>query len=328
MSKLVFIYSIPRSTASGISDWVSDSSGVKLKKTKVGRAKDKLSALYSDRIGGLANYISYNYHTDPKTGLKTLNDKGEPLLMQEYLEKKWNKPAGYFTNQATSRNYKGDGSDFTYFQQAVWTLADGCTVLDLDKMDDELGYYMFLASSKVANSEREWKEHKWPKATHYIALENESEELKYNRTQLKTKAYAALHSIDLTEVVKRKIVSLLGLASTKAKLSEQQVHNVLTDYIESSSYTAGSNIEKFQNLVNMLKTAPAREKFEAMYLLKTADDLGIIISKQDIWTWLNPKGSPLTIGNRYSEALEFILNPKKADEILEIKQNIKDKQNQ
>jgi hypothetical protein len=159
-------------------------------------------------------------------------------------------------------------------------------------------------------------------------LENESEELKYNRTQLKTKAYAALHSVDLTEVVKRKLVSLLNLASTKAKLSEQQVHNVLTDYIEASSYTAGSNIEKFQNLVNMLKTAPTREKFEAMYLLKNADDLGIIISKQDIWTWLNPKGSPLTIGNRYSEAIEFILNPKKADEILEIKQNIKDKQNQ
>ena len=78
----------------------------------------------------------------------------------------------------------------------------------------------------------------------------------------------------------------------------------------------------------MLKTAPAREKFEAMYLLKTAADLGFIIANQDIWTWLNPKGSPLTIGNRYSEALEFILNPKKADEILEIKQNIKDKQNQ
>jgi hypothetical protein len=327
MSKLVFIQTIPRPTASGISDWVSDTSGVKLKKTKVGRAKDRLMALYSDKVGGLANYISYNYYNDPKTGQPVLNDAGKPMLLQEYLEKKWNKPPGFFTNQAVSRHYKGDGSDFTYFQQQVWSLADGSTVLDLDKMDDELGYYVMLASSKVANSEKEWREHKWPKATHYIALENESEELTYARTQMKSKAYAALHSPELNEAVKRKIVSLLGLTSTLSKWSEQQVHNALVQWIESSSYTAGSNIDRFQNFVTMLKTAPNREKFEAMYLLKNAEDLGIVRSKQDIWTWLNPKGSPVTMGNRYSEALDFILNPKKADEVLEIKQNIKERQN-
>jgi len=99
------------------------------------------------------------------------------------------------------------------------------------------------------------------------------------------------------------------------------------EYIESSAYTAGSNIAKFQNYVTMLKTAPNREKFEAMFLLKNAEDYNVVMSKQDIWTWLNPKGTPVTMGNRYSEAVDFILNPKKSEEVLEIKQNILDKQN-
>lgn len=327
MSKLVFIQSIPRRTASGIDDWVSDSSGVKIKKTKVGRAFDRLACLYSAKVGGLANYISYNYYTDPKTGQPVLNEKGDPMLLQEYLEKKWNKPAGFFSNQAVSRHYKGDGSDLGYYYTTSWKLLDGTTVLDIDQMDDEIGYYVFLASSRVANSEKEWREHKWPKATHFIALENETEELKYTRSQMKSRAYASLHSQDLTEAIKRKIVSLLDLATTKQKISEQKVHNMLTEYIDSSSYTAGSNIDKFQNYVTMLKTAPNRERFEAMFLLKQAEDYDVVRSKQDVWTWINPKGTPVPMGNRYSEALDFILNPKKSEEVLEIKENIKDKQN-
>lgn len=43
-NKLVFIRTIPRETATRISDWSSDTSGVKLKKTKVGRAKNFLQA--------------------------------------------------------------------------------------------------------------------------------------------------------------------------------------------------------------------------------------------------------------------------------------------
>ncbi len=43
-SKLVFIKSIPRQTATGVSEWVSDVSGKRLNKTKIGRAVDKLQA--------------------------------------------------------------------------------------------------------------------------------------------------------------------------------------------------------------------------------------------------------------------------------------------
>ena len=58
-TKKVFIQSIPRETATKISDWTNDTSGKKLKKTKIGRCRDTLQALWSPRVGGLANYISY-----------------------------------------------------------------------------------------------------------------------------------------------------------------------------------------------------------------------------------------------------------------------------
>lgn len=61
---------------------------MKLKKVKVGRAVDMLTALPSAKVGGLANYISYNYKIDPQTGKPELNSEGEPMLLQEYLEKK------------------------------------------------------------------------------------------------------------------------------------------------------------------------------------------------------------------------------------------------
>ncbi len=117
MSKLIFIKSIPRSTATGASDWISQSSGLKLQKTKIGRASDRLTAMYSSKAGGLANYISYNYSLDPKTGQPELDEKGQPITLQAVLEKKWNKPPGYFSNQAASTHYRGNGYDLGFYYQ-------------------------------------------------------------------------------------------------------------------------------------------------------------------------------------------------------------------
>lgn len=326
MSKLIFIKSIPRETATKISDWVSDSSGVKIKKTKIGRASDRLMALYSDKVGGLANYISYNYYNDPVTGQPVLNEKKEPMLLQEYLEKKWNKPQGFFSNQAASKHYRGDGSDLGYYYQTSWTLRDGTTVLDMSKMDDELGYYVMLASSKVANSERELKEHKWPKAMWYISIENESNELKYSRNQMMTKAFALLDSSDFTDSLKRKAVSILGIASSRGAIPNEQVFNFLHEYISSSSFGPGSNIEKLFNITNLLKTKDGKDKFEAMWILKQAQDHRIIWEKQDVWNWIQSNNQTIVIADRYADAVEFIVNPKKASEVEEIIKQIKEKQ--
>lgn len=87
-TKKVFIKSIPRPSAYGISEWTNDASGKKLEKTKIGQCQTKLSALYSPKLGGLANYISYTPHMNPETGTPFTDDKGHPVMLQEYLEKK------------------------------------------------------------------------------------------------------------------------------------------------------------------------------------------------------------------------------------------------
>lgn len=58
-STKVFIQSIPRETATKVSDWTNDTSGKKLKKTKIGRCRDTIMALYNPKYGGLANGLSY-----------------------------------------------------------------------------------------------------------------------------------------------------------------------------------------------------------------------------------------------------------------------------
>lgn len=323
-NKLVFVYSIPRPTATGLSDWTNDNSGNKLQKVKFGKCTDSIMALYSPKVGGLANYISYTPYTDPETGLPAKDENGEVIMLQQHLEKKWNRPAGYYTNRPFMKGDSLNPEDMTYFQKMSWRLNDGCTIFDLGTENGELGYYVILASHLVANSEREWKEHKAPKAQYYIALENESEQLKYTKNQLKKRAMSALADVNLVETIKRKMVSVLDLASPKATLTTEQVENQLFDYIESSTFTPGSNIEKFLEVYGLLESAHGKDQFEARYLLKKALDSRVVYEKQGTYTWVRPQGN-LIIGDRLSEAIDFLLNPKKTAEVEEMEEQIKAK---
>lgn len=315
-TRKVFIYSTRRSTTTGVSEFVNDTSGKSLNKSKIGQTKDTLRALYSPKIGGLANYISYTQWLKPD-GSPYTDEKGHPLMLQSYFEEKYNLPTGYLTNRAWRKGDSIKDEDLTYFQKASWKMNDGCTVFDLSTLEGEMGYYVMLASHLVANSEKEYLSHKWPKAIYYIAHENESEEIKYTRNELKTKAFATLHSSDLTDVYKRKLVSLLGLVSSKSQLTSQQVHNLLFEYIDKSTFTSGSNIDKFNAITSLLSTPDGREQFEARYILQQALDLRIIYEKQDTYTWVRPQGT-LVLGERYQEAVDFILNPKKTLEVEEL----------
>ena len=315
-NKLIFIQTIPgRKTATGLSDFVHETSGKKINKTKMGRCTDRIAALYSSKVGGLANYISYTPAVDPKTGETMLNEKGEPVMLQEVLEKKWHKPAGYFTNAAWTPGDKLDQDKMTYFQRKFWELQDGSTVLDLNNMDEEMGYYVALASKYVANSEREWREHKWPYATHYIALENESDAIKYQRSAIRAKALGTLTlDLEFTDLYKRKMVSLLGIANAKATLTTENVFNSLYTFLEASSLGPGSNIEKYLNFYNLLKTAEGRERFEAMYILRLAIDTKVVFERQGSYHFVRPEGTVI-IGDSYNEAIEYILAPKRAQEV-------------
>jgi hypothetical protein len=319
MSRIVFVRSVPRESALGIHEWANDSSGIRMKKVKIGRATDTLRALYSISKGGLANYISYTPWIED--GVQVKDENGALLTLQDKMEQKWNKPKGYFTNRALMKGDNIPDEQRTYFQRKSWKMQDGSTVFDLDSMDGEMGYYVCLASSRVANSEKEWREHKWPKAQWYIAHENESDQIKYKRNEIKSKAFAALHDVEFTEVYKKKTVGILDISSTRANLTTEQVHNLLYDYVDASGFTPPSNIDKFMEVYRLLSTAHGRDEFEARFILKQALDTRIIYEKQGTYTWVRPSGQ-IVIGERYSEAVDFLLNPKKSAEVEELAEMI------
>jgi hypothetical protein len=287
----------------------------------MGACKDSFKALYSARVGGLNTGLDKPW-IDPKTGLQ--KKEGEKLLtLQDYMERKWNLTPNYLTNRPW-RPEMGY-SNLTYFDTKSWLLNDGTTVLDLANMDDEIFYYVCLASSLIANSEREWRAHKWPKAQWYIALENESDEIKYQRSESKSKCFHALHSEELTEHYKSIFLSLLNLSNTKTSLTQAATHNLLFEYIDKSTFGADSNINKFRALCELLTSPKGKSELEARHFLQKLLDHRVVIEKSGTYTFLRPPDN-LVIAERYEDAIEFILNPKKDKEIEAMQQALKSKQ--
>lgn len=323
-STKVFIMSIPRETAVGLENWTSNVSGVKLKKTKVGQTTDRISALFDRRSGGLATGLGEPWTDDDGKQMK--DENGNPLTLQQKYERQFGLAEGFLSNRPWRKGDSLKEEDMTYFQRMYWTLNDGSTVLDLGNFDDLMFYHVALASKFIANSEKEWKSHQWPRAKWYIALENESDEIKYKRNERKSKAFAALHSEHMTESMKRKFVYLLELASARVQLTSEQTHNLLYDYVENTTFTPGSNLDKFMNLFSKLSTADGRTELEAMYLLKQAVDYRVIYMKQGAYSWARAEGE-LDLGQTKSEAVEFILNPKKQALVEELETLVANKKN-
>lgn len=321
MGQIVFITSIPRKSVTGISEFRDPTSGLPLNKNKIGKCTTRIQALYDARVGGLANYISYTPWIDPSTNKPFVED-GKELTLQDKLERKYNKPKGFYNNMPPRTNQKPE--EATFFQQASWVMQDGTTALDLNTEMGELGYYVALASSKVANSEREWREHKWPRAEFYIAHENESDGIRAEKNKIKSLAFASLHDTAFTPEYKRKVVTLLDLANSKASITQLQVDNLLYDFIDKSGYISGSNIDKFNAVFSLIKTPQGREQLEARYLLAQAIDTRVVFEKQDTYTWVRAKGN-IVIGDRYNDAVDYILNPKKQSEVEELTLDIKKK---
>lgn len=319
----IFVKSIPRESALGIHEWTG-TSGRKLEKTKIGHCDTKIMALESAKIGGLANYISYTPWINPETGL-AYKEGDKELTLQDKFEQKYHLPKGFLTNRPYRKQAHLKESDLTYFQTKVWSLKDGTTVFDLNTMDGELGYYVLLASSLVANSEKEWRAHKWPNAEFYISSISESEDVKHSKNEIRSKAFALLHSTAFTNEIKRKIVAILDIASARTELSNQQVDNLLFDFVDKSTVVPGSNIDKLNQLNTLLSHAKGKEEFEARFILKRALDCRVVIEKQGTYTYMKANG-PITIGDRYEEAVEFLLNPKKTKELDEILADIKAKE--
>lgn len=322
MSK-VFIYSKNVETATGIDQWANDTSGRKLNKSKIGRARDTIQALFNSRYAGLANGLSYKPWTE--NGVQKSHPvTGRGLTLQDKMEQKWGLDEGYLTNRPWKRGDSMAEDKMTYFQRQSWKLNDGSTVLDLSNFDDEMFYYVCLDSKFVANSETEMRQGKWPYSTHFIALENEAEEIKFQKNKVRSMAFANLHHKDMVDSMKSKFVYILGLANSKSMLNSEQSHNLLFDYIDKSGFQPGSNLDKFEELFSKLKTAPGRSEIEARLTLKKAEDARVIYEKQGSYRWARASGL-ITLGDSYAEAVEFILNPKKDVFVEELLAEIKTK---
>jgi hypothetical protein len=318
MAHLVYINTIPRDTVTKVSEFrnvgARGQAGRKMNKTKIfDHCKDGLSALYSPSVGGL------------KTGLyKKIRTEDKEITLQEWAETKWGLDRGTLTNRPFRKGDSPKDEDMTYFQKKSWKLNDGLTVLDLHKLDDWCFYQICLESKFIANSEKEWRSHKWPKATHYIALENESEEIKYKKNYSKSKAFAQLHDEDFTLAWKRKFISLLGLGNTRNEYSEENIHNMLMKMIMDSTNTKMglSDIEVFSDYFLKLKDSEGRERLESEYLLNQLLDYNIVSEKYGTYKW---KAQGLDIGYKKSEAIDFLLDPKKQGQVedLEKELNIK-----
>ena len=183
--------------------------------------------------------------------------------------------------------------------------------MDLSDFDQAMFYYVVLDSKYVANSEAEWRAHKWPYAQWYIAQESEEEEIKYSKNSRKLKAFAALEAPDLTDELKRKFCAILGIADARISLTKETIENMLYNWVDKTTFLPGSNIEKLEELVQLLKTAPGREEVEARYVLQRALSCRIVYEKQGTYTYVKATGS-ITLGETYSEAIQFLTNPKKS----------------
>lgn len=316
----VFVQSIPRPTATGVSDLVSPNSGQKSNKTKMGQCSDGIQALYSPKVGGLATGL-----TDPwiEDGVQKVDEvTKKPLLMQHKIERQYNLPDGYLSNKVWMNGDSLDEEKMTYFQRKSWRLGDGSTVFDTDTLDGLLGYYVMLASKYVANSEKEWRAHLWPDARWYIALENEEDELKASKAKVKATCLGFLTNPEFSLTHQQKFVHILGLASVTTSLTPDAIFNLLNDYISASTHLPGSNIEKFTELTTLLSTPLGREEFEARHLLKRALDTRVMFEKQGAYNWPRPDGQ-IRIGENYREAIEYLLDPKKQSMVEDLQAELK-----
>ena len=322
MEKKVFIRSIPRATATGISDWVNDASGMKLQKTKIGdRANTTLCITYSKKHGGLATGLHEPW---TENGVIKKEADGTALTLQDYYERKFGFNKGYLTNQLTDpmglRPF--DEGKRTYMEDLIVTLNDGTTILDLSEFDDLMRYHAILEHPKVANSEKEWKAHKWPNAEFFIAMESEHETLKYQRLAVKTKAISQLYHPALTLPVRRKAIVILGITTARTTMTEEQIHNLMYEFIDNTTANNGNNIPHFNEIIALLETPKGRIEFESKYLLRAAIDYRVIIEKAGTYTWIRANG-PIVFGETYTEAIDTLTNPKKDALVQELKDELK-----
>lgn len=330
----VEIKTIPgKQSAQGIHNWTANKQidGKKLNKTKNGTAKYIYGPIFSVKTGRLTTGLDVVIDNPfTKEDVKSLGDEWkyladrDKITRQEWLEVKHKRPKGYYTSEPWVKEKHGHGEDLTYMQKFKFDLNDGTTFLDLTNVLDELAYYMFVSNYKFCAPSYRAYTHglsdgkRFPYATHYISSEEEDEQIKHSYKTKRNKAFAALESEEMTDDVLSQICNALNWHKTSGKL-----YNAVSEKIENAEMkTPGNDVEKFMEKVALLKDAKGRAELKAQSDLQILLDNRIITASKDTYTWV-AKG--ITIGQRRSEAIEYILDEAKSPEVKEMKKQLKAK---
>lgn len=328
-STKVIIKTIPRETASKISEFRNGPNGKKMNRTKLGRCKDTIRAMESIKTGALLtglDKVVKNPFFQTEKDLPTEFDyikKQETATLQEILEIKHGKSKGYYTNKPW-RTYDGYKPEkLTFFQTFKYSLNDGSTILDLANPIEEVAYYMLKASPKVAESNKPEDRHKKPKADFYIADVNESIQEKFSKKKLYGEATVKLNDSKLTPSYQRKLCKVLGLVKGDATtISDEQIYLILDTYLEEGFKSKEENLNKFLESYALTQSAEGRNEIEAMVLLEDLVNYRIVTDSRGTYTWISKQ---IVLGQRKAEAIDFLLDPKKQPERDELEKQLKAK---
>lgn len=317
MSKKVFVYTIPRLTATKVSEIVNRKN-VRLNQTKITRGcKDTFMILTSAKTGklntGLAIVVDnpYKGSTSLPAGFEWLKDK-EQVKLQHIKEIEHGVSFNYYTDEPAPRD-RSKNDKPTFFQMFSYKLNDGLTVFDLEKRDDELTYYVMLASKFFANSRKAWEERKFPEAVYYLSEQEETEDLKYEKKQLRDKALAILSSGKASDTeTQKKILKILMPKDSKGDFRATKVYNLLSSAIETNEvdHTGVTFVERFNKLISKMENAKGREEVEAAVFLQDLINNWIVSEKQGTYNW---KSKDITIGATKDKATQFLMDPDKQE---------------
>lgn len=321
----IFIKTVPgRETATRIHEWRDNKSGKPLHKAKIANSKDVYCPMYSRALGAIntgamLDMVDNPYFEEDKSklgkGWEYLSEK-KMITRQELLEKKHERSPGFYTNKPFR---KGD-KDRTFMQTLKIPLNDGTTIIDTANPVDEVRYYVILGHPFIAGSLEDWQNHKKPKATHYIALQDEDIEVRVRQAKAKNKAIARLENEDFIDDNKLLIIKALAWNARQYTMRGKDMYDIINDKIAKADVSKpGNEIERFNKMYDLLSTDVGRKELYARAFLQDLLDVRVISAFKETYTWI---GRGIVLGNRkegQDSVLEYMMDETKQLEHKQLK---------
>jgi hypothetical protein len=329
MENLVFIK--PRNRASALKmHEMKDDQGRLLGKYRYSNTNVTICAPYHAKTGmlktGLDKLVDNPYRTEK--GIKDNVDPdfhavltGDKIKLQHSLEIKYGLPFNTLHNQAaTPQTIKMKTYQPSYIQNFKLMIPEDGLTLNLDRLDDEIAYYICLESKHVANSVQDLNEHKWPESIFYISYKKESNEVKYQKFAREALAMSLLMKDDKTDIVLNKLAVILGLTNNHASLREDSF-TIIMDFIKSGANATSSenNMERFIKEAELLNSPKGKQEFEMKYLLQKGVDYRVIQVRKTTYTWLSQN---TVIGINKADAVGYLMDKANTDNVKLIESEI------